>query len=324
LKQVTSLLSASSTLDNKTHAFLFTAAHGHLALVQMLLADACIDPSTKNNRAIRFASTNGHAAIVQLLLAHPKVDPSANFNYAIRSASVKGHDEVARLLLAHPKVDPSAEGNEALLKAVEHNHEHIATMLLAHPKVDPSADFNDAVVLASDQGNAAMVQRLLEHPRVDASAQDNKALRWAIFRHHTETVRVLLDSIKVVQTHLQQQECTPGTNPDDRDDPNDQLFDVLSRLEVGLKYVACTQQPCTRTPIQPTTNTRPLLRPLVKPLVPAISRVMANDAARLESCTTLAASFLHLVTSQLREQGDVPEDLSTHLVVGYLSGFRYP
>jgi hypothetical protein len=43
-----------------------------------------------------------------MLLTDSRVDPSARDNYAIRSASRNGHTDVAKVLLADARVDPSA------------------------------------------------------------------------------------------------------------------------------------------------------------------------------------------------------------------------
>jgi hypothetical protein len=72
--------------------------------VKLLLADKRVDPSAKNQFAIRKACQNGHPEIVKLLLADKRVDPSADDQYPIRSVSVKGHFEVAQLLLADQRV----------------------------------------------------------------------------------------------------------------------------------------------------------------------------------------------------------------------------
>ena len=73
--------------------------NGHSEIVKLLLANDKVDPSAKNNWAIKSASQNGHLEIVKLLLANDKVDPSADNNYAIRFASKNGHYEIVNLLL---------------------------------------------------------------------------------------------------------------------------------------------------------------------------------------------------------------------------------
>ena len=52
-----------------------------------------------------------YTKIIKLLLADPRVDPSAKDNQAIRRASQYGYTETVKLLLADPRVDPSADDN---------------------------------------------------------------------------------------------------------------------------------------------------------------------------------------------------------------------
>ena len=94
-----------------------------------------IDPSLKNNEAIRLAAGNGRLEVVKILLKDPRVDPSDNNNHAIRYASANGlalqgglgsaeHVEVVKVLLADrqagracandSRVDPTACNNSAI------------------------------------------------------------------------------------------------------------------------------------------------------------------------------------------------------------------
>jgi len=75
----------------------------HVELFQLVLKFSNVDPSAKDNDAIRRASENGHTEVVKLLLADPPfgtANPSAANNLAIRVASEKGHTEVVKMLLA--------------------------------------------------------------------------------------------------------------------------------------------------------------------------------------------------------------------------------
>ena len=66
---------------------------------------ARVDPTAKDNQAIRRASQNGHIEIVRLLLSDSRVDPSANDNYAIIWASLYDNIEVLKLLLSDYRAD---------------------------------------------------------------------------------------------------------------------------------------------------------------------------------------------------------------------------
>ena len=61
--------------------------------------------SANNNLAIREASEYGYVDVVELLLDDPRVNPSTDNNYAIREASVNGNIKVVKLLLKDSRVE---------------------------------------------------------------------------------------------------------------------------------------------------------------------------------------------------------------------------
>jgi len=52
-------------------------------VVERLLQDDRVDPSARNNLAIRWANDHGRVKVVERLLQDDRVDPSANHNEAI-------------------------------------------------------------------------------------------------------------------------------------------------------------------------------------------------------------------------------------------------
>jgi hypothetical protein len=94
--------------------------HGHVPVVERLLADPRVDPAASDSYAIRLASEHGHVTVVERLLADPRVDPAASDSYAIRLASEHGHVTVVERLLADPRVDPAASDSYAIRLASEH------------------------------------------------------------------------------------------------------------------------------------------------------------------------------------------------------------
>ena len=116
--------------------------HDHLEIVKLLLSHDRIDPSAKNNHAIRWASEHGHLDVVKLLLSDARVDPAADDNYAIRWASHYGHLEVVKLLLSDTRVDPSTGINCAIRWASFNGHQEVVKLLLSDERVDPSVVCN--------------------------------------------------------------------------------------------------------------------------------------------------------------------------------------
>jgi hypothetical protein len=58
--------------------------YGYFEIVKLLLADARVDPTARDNCAVRMASHIGNYDIMKLLLADAHVDSSAENNYAVR------------------------------------------------------------------------------------------------------------------------------------------------------------------------------------------------------------------------------------------------
>lgn len=72
--------------------------------------------------------------VFRLVLKDERVDPSAKDNYAIRIASEKGYVEVVKLLLQDKRVDLSACDNEAMRLAARNNHNEVLELLCQYIK----------------------------------------------------------------------------------------------------------------------------------------------------------------------------------------------
>ncbi len=85
-----------------------------LPILDNLLKDPRVDPSTRSNKCIKLASEWGHTEAVKLLLRDPRVNPSHDDNRAIRMASKNMSVGVIRVLLGDPRVNPTADDNYSL------------------------------------------------------------------------------------------------------------------------------------------------------------------------------------------------------------------
>ena len=84
---------------NKQELFFPACKYGKLDVIKILLP--YVDPTARDNLAIRWASYNGHLEVVKCLLTiegSRRVDPTACDNFAIRLARQNGHLEVVKLL----------------------------------------------------------------------------------------------------------------------------------------------------------------------------------------------------------------------------------
>jgi len=156
-----------------------------------------VDPSARDNDALRYASLNGHTEIVRMLLElDPSrgVDPSANNNQAIRYASNRGHTEIVRMLLevdAFRGVDPSANDSYALRIASGNGHTKIVGMLLEldlSRGVDPSARDNDALRIAARLGFTEVMVLLLRLAPSRGVALSSSPVLNVIYRHNLLSV----------------------------------------------------------------------------------------------------------------------------------------
>ena len=149
------------TEQEKENLLIESSRLNNLRLLNWLVKHG-VDPSIKNNCAIRWAAKKGHKEIVEFLLKDPRVDPSAEDNYAIRLAASAGHKEIVEMLLKDPRVDPS--DNEALIIAASNGCKDIIEMLVKDPRVNPSAGNNFILGMAVASGNRRLVELIFNHP----------------------------------------------------------------------------------------------------------------------------------------------------------------
>ena len=71
---------------------------GYIELVEYMAGLPRVDPTARNNEAIRMAAKNGHLDVVKFLSTLPGVNPAASSNYAIRKASRNGYLDVVEFL----------------------------------------------------------------------------------------------------------------------------------------------------------------------------------------------------------------------------------
>ncbi|TPX58239.1 hypothetical protein PhCBS80983_g03280 [Powellomyces hirtus] len=140
---------------------------GHAAVVEVLLKDDRMDPSSDSNEALRKASANGHAAVVSQLLRHPKVDPSP---YAFYESIERGHVAVMDVLLRDGRYDAAWRVSGrclALWMADDHQQLGVVDRLMQDPRVDSTGGDSFPVVLAAGLSYVDILARLLQDARVN-------------------------------------------------------------------------------------------------------------------------------------------------------------
>ncbi|KAI9770975.1 MAG: hypothetical protein M1840_002679 [Geoglossum simile] len=193
------------------------AAHGHEAVVKLLLDSGKVDVDVKDEDCGRTplwcAAARGHEAVVKLLLDSGKVDVDVKNERKGRTplwyAAAHGHEAVVKLLLDSGKVDVDVKdernGRTPLSYAAERGHEAVVKLLLDSGKVDVDVkdERNGRTPLwwAAAHGHEAVVKLLLDSGKVDVDVKDEDygltPLWWAAARGHEAVVKLLLDSGKV-------------------------------------------------------------------------------------------------------------------------------
>jgi ankyrin repeat protein len=185
-------------------ALIAAAGNGHAELTRSLLERGA-DPRRwmdNGEGALHWACEAGHLAVVQVLLAQDRglVDlPGKAERTALIAAAGRGHDEVVRVLLERG-ADPhkrESDGTRALDWAAQEGHQAVVELLLARdPGLLDLQGYNDrtALMAASGNGHVDLVRLLLKRgadPRKRVSTGET-ALHWAAERGHEAVVQLLL------------------------------------------------------------------------------------------------------------------------------------
>jgi len=163
--------------------------HNHIDVIKLLLKDPRVDPTARDDKALRVAYSHlarkceyipptgpeDHSYCLDtvcLLMADGRVDPRSAGNI-LAVACRFGDIGLVKLLLADPRVDPMYEGNapmEEALRAYPYQPE-IANLLLSTGRVDPSfgphSSVNDWLLSwLLKHGNTNLGKRMLSYPKV--------------------------------------------------------------------------------------------------------------------------------------------------------------
>ncbi len=136
-------------------------------VMELLLKDKRVDPSTDNDFAILRISQTGPVHIIKLLLEDTRVDPGYSFNVAIQYASRHGQFEIVELLLKDNRVNPCDMNNWAIKWASENNHWKIVELLMKDERVCSSIanniEINQAIEQALENGHWQYVKLLISN-----------------------------------------------------------------------------------------------------------------------------------------------------------------
>jgi len=104
-------------------------------LLEALLRDPQLDPSSFDNNGFCTACRRGHIHVVRTLLSDRRICPHLPDNFPLLVASYGGHSEIVRMLLNDPRLDCQSNNNEALRIALWRGHIETWKLLLGTNKV---------------------------------------------------------------------------------------------------------------------------------------------------------------------------------------------
>ena len=116
--------------------FTHGCAWGHIRNVKQMLARKLVDPSARNNAAIRCANMNGHIEIIKLLLKYDSVDPKAGYADAIMWAWEGGGPKLMKLLMLCNSLDPTTMDEDSFMYICESDDVNIAKLILTCDSFD--------------------------------------------------------------------------------------------------------------------------------------------------------------------------------------------
>ena len=161
-------------------------------MVELLHEDPSqlIDPSVRDNKALRMALTGNHIELVRQLLRYDTVQPNWAGGSLLVEPVEEGSTEVVRLLLDDGRVDPTAFEYRCVTLAVENNRVEILRMLLDDPRVHvPATDVGYWINVSASLGHLEILKALVGLPNVRLDdhveticVQASHSDHWAILR----------------------------------------------------------------------------------------------------------------------------------------------
>ncbi|CAH6421296.1 Hypothetical protein POVR2_LOCUS337, partial [uncultured virus] len=186
------VLNASVILDN-------------LQLYQLVATDKSIDIliniTDQGETAVSLAATHGSVNVLEAMLADPRIDPSSRNQAALRGACDAIQLGSIELLIADPRVDPRIDDQRPLILACQYGSSRLLRLLLADRRIDPADNNQYALVVACENYHAEVVEILLTDDRIDPRHREYEALNRAAMAHATECIQVFLQDPRVVVSH---------------------------------------------------------------------------------------------------------------------------
>jgi len=218
----------------KEYKFIFMSKRFNL--IKILISDSRVDLSKDDDILCRLISRYGTGELMEYILKNGNIDPTTNDNEAIINACKYGNIDIVKMLMSihsnkkysrNKRINLFANNNGAFIGAIVNNHLKIIKILLNpinnHLPINPSVGNNMGIRLAAKLGHHNIVKyliSLLPEYGIDPSVCNNEAIRLAVTRNHKLVVKELLKDVRV----------NPNVN-----------LGTLLRLSIKHKYVEITE-----------------------------------------------------------------------------------
>jgi hypothetical protein len=169
---------------------------GYTKLVEILLQNEEVEPTTNNNYPIRKASENGHTEVVKLLLTNKNIH--MNFETTLLPALINNHIDTVEVLLCDDRMHDSDVNYKLIKYAIKNNKPNIIKVLLENKKFRLDIRNNYAIKKSTDMGHFHIIKLLLKDKKVRPQAGNNFALKSASYNRNIEVVKILLSDKRVL------------------------------------------------------------------------------------------------------------------------------
>ena len=165
-----------------------------LAILEILLADARVDPSIDDGSALIYALDVKYFKIFNRLLADKRINPNLLGSELLDSAINSGNVEIVKTLIIEYNMDPSDP--DIIITAMKSKNLDIFITLLEDRRVN-LININNEIVENLHRTSVEIAKVILSNPNIDPSFGDNIALIGAVKNNNVEIIKLLLTDERI-------------------------------------------------------------------------------------------------------------------------------
>ena len=190
-------------MSSQFDKFIDYVKRGNYQNVEMMIENNIVDPSENDNIALIIATKEGRDKVVEILLLDPRVNPSSQQNKAFKNAtsSMSYNAAIVKLLLNDErlviddeeiKIAKSGSFSKYILSDLENYGKY--------KNIDLNQYDFDKFMNEIKNNNIILTKMLLKHGKIDPSQKNNIAVKEAVKLGHTTIILYLLRDERVGNT----------------------------------------------------------------------------------------------------------------------------